>query len=164
MDDGSTELQRVAFETSEGVFHSKKWGIAFGSEIIQDLKVVARNNPRSRARLCLHPNQSDIHQEMLIVMHKSAIEKPQRRTIGFDTKIVFEGEANLIYCDEAGRECRRILLSQDGLRYVHTNTSEFHSLQILSEWFVFLEVLKGPFTIGTTEFASWSVATSGCCS
>ncbi len=163
MEEVSSDLLRMANETAVGVFHARQWGMTFGSEIIQELKISARNNPRSRARLCLHPNQNDVHQEMLIVMHSSAIEKPQRRTIGFDTKIVLEGNAKFIYYDEVGQEQSSLLLSQDGLRYVHTNSSEFHSLQILSEWFVFLEVLKGPFTEGTTEFASWSVATIGCC-
>jgi len=164
MEEVSSDLLRLANETAVGVFHARQWGVTFGNEIIEELKKVARNNPRSRARLCLHPNQNDIHQEMLIVMHESAIEKPQRRTIGFDTKVVFEGNAEFIYYDDIGRERRRISLSQNGLRYVHTNTSEFHSLKILSEWFVFLEVLKGPFSEGTTEFAPWLITNDGNCS
>ena len=164
MEEVSSNLLRLANETAVGVFHARQWGLTFGSEIIQELKIAARNNPRSRARLCLHPNQNDVHQEMLIVMHESAIEMPQRRTIGFDTKVVIEGNAEFIYYDNIGQERRRIFLSQDGLRYVHTNTSEFHSLKILSEWFVFLEVLKGPFTEGTTEFAPWLITNGGICS
>jgi cupin fold WbuC family metalloprotein len=164
MEEVSSDLLRLANQTSVGVFHAKQWGLTFGSEIIQELKLAALNNPRSRARLCLHPNQNDVHQEMLIVMHESAIEKPQRRTIGFDTKVVFEGNAEFIYYDDIGRELRRIFLSEDGLRYVHTNTSEFHSLKILSEWFVFLEVLKGPFSEGDTEFAPWLITNDGNCS
>jgi cupin fold WbuC family metalloprotein len=163
MEEVSSDLLRLANQTSVGVFHAKQWGLTFGSEIIQELKLAALNNPRSRARLCMHPNQSDVHQEMLIVMHKSAIEKPQRRTIGFDTKLVFEGNAEFIYYDEVGRERRRIFLSQDGLRYVHTNSFEYHSLKVLSEWFVFLEVLKGPFSEGTTEFAPWLITSEGNC-
>ena len=161
MEEGSSELLRVTNETSAGVFHAKQWGMTFGSEIIQELKIVARDNPRSRARLCLHPSKNDVHQEMLIVMHKSAIEQPQRRTIGFDTKVVIEGNAEFIYYDDVGQVRRSIFLSQHGVRYVHTNTSEFHSLKILSEWFVFLEVLKGPFSVGTTEFAPWVVINDG---
>ena len=164
MEEVSSNLLRLANETAVGVFHARQWGLTFGSEIIQELKIAARNNPRSRARLCLHPNQNDVHQEMLIVMHESVIEKPQRRTIGFDTKIVIEGNAKFIYYDDVGLELRSIFLSQDGLRYVHTNTTEFHSLQILSEWFVFLEVLKGPFTEATTEFAPWLITNGGICS
>ena len=148
-------LDKISKQTSEGVFHANTWGLNWGSDLINELKIAALKNSRNRSRLCLHPSKNDLHQEMLIVMSKSAIEKPQRRTIGFDTKIVIEGEANLHYFNDEGNLLRIIELGQNKSRYVHTCTSEYHALEIASDWFVFLEILRGPFSATATKFADF---------
>lgn len=148
-------LDKISKQTSEGVFHANTWGLNWGSDLINELKIAALKNSRNRSRLCFHPSKNDLHQEMLIVMSKSAIEKPQRRTIGFDTKIVIEGEANLHYFNDEGDLLRIIELGRTKSHYVHTCTSEYHALEIVSDWFVFLEILKGPFTEKTTKFADF---------
>ena len=104
----------------------------------------------------MHPSPDDSHQEMLIVMAQSAVERPQRRTTGFDTKIVMEGIATLRYFSDQGGLIRSVDLGGNGALYVHTNGTEFHSLSIRSPWFVFIEVLQGPFNSTTTEFAPWA--------
>lgn len=148
-------LDSIAIQTSEGVFHAKSWGMNWGDELIDELKLVAMVNPLYRSRLCLHPNINDPHQEMLIVMNKLAIERPQKRTIGFDTKVVISGKAKLNYFNERGDVVRTINLGKDFSRYVHTRSQDFHALEIISDWFVFLEILKGPFTDSTTKYASF---------
>ena len=148
-------LDRISKQTSEGVFHANTWGLNWGDELINELKNIAIKNSRSRSRLCLHPDKNDSHQEMLIVMYKSAVEKPQRRTIGFDTKIVIEGKANLFYFSDEGEILHKITLGWDNSRYVHTNSDNFHSLKIISDWFVFLEIVNGPFTPSTTQYANF---------
>lgn len=151
-------LLSVARQTSSEVFHANHWGISWGQQMIDELKEVARRSERSRARLCLHPDPSDRHQEMLIVMGKTSIEQPQRRTIGFDTKIVLEGRAVLRYFASEHLMTRTVDLGGEYERYVHTRSDEFHSLLVTSDWFVFLEVLEGPFDSNTTEFAPWSIS------
>lgn len=148
-------LSSIARRTSTDVFHANQWGLAWGSDVVAELKEVATQSDRGRARLCLHPMPEDRHQEMLIVMAHSAIELPQRRTIGFDTKIVLEGRAVLRYFAPDGAPTRSVELGGEHARYVHTRSDEFHSLLISSDWFVFLEVLEGPFDSHTTEFAPW---------
>jgi cupin fold WbuC family metalloprotein len=150
-------LDAIARRTSTEVFHANKWGVSWGREIIEELKEVALRSDRSRARLCLHPNPSDAHQEMLIVMARSAVELPQRRTLGFDTKIVIEGQATLRYYSPEGSQIRGVRLGGEASIYVHTGSSEYHSLLVESDWFVFLEILKGPFDASTTEFAPWAL-------
>jgi len=148
-------LDAIARRTSTEVFHANEWGVSWGREIIEELKEVALSSARGRARLCLHPKPSDLHHEMLIVMARSAVELPQRRTLGFDTKIVIEGQATLRYYSPEGSQIRSVGLGGDSSLYVHTASSEYHSLLIESDWFVFLEILKGPFDASTTEFAAW---------
>lgn len=151
-----SRLETVARRTAPDVFHANRWGMAWGEELISELKEVAGASARARARLCLHPSPSDSHQEMLIVMAQSALEIPQRRTIGFDTKVVLEGSATLRYFSEQGELVRSTELGGVDALYVHTSGPEFHSLKIRSPWFVFMEVLKGPFDSTTTEFAPWA--------
>ena len=150
-------LDLIARRTSPDVFHALEWGTSWGREVIDDLKTVAEASERSRARLCLHPTPEDQHQEMLIVMKASAIERAQRRTTGFDTKIVVEGRATLHYFTPVGRPTRAVSLGDDHAMYVQTRSAEYHSLLVESDWFVFLEILQGPFNAATTEFAAWDV-------
>lgn len=149
-------LLSISQRTASDVFHANHWGLVWGNEVIDELKEVASRSERSRSRLCLHPSQGDRHQEMLIVMSRDAIERPQRRTIGFDTKIVLEGRAVLHYFASDRSIMRSVELGGEHARYVHTRGDEFHSLLISSDWFVFLEILEGPFDSNTTEFAPWS--------
>jgi cupin fold WbuC family metalloprotein len=150
-------LDAVARRTSTEVFHANEWGVSWGREIIEELKEVALSSARGRARLCLHPNPSEVHQEMLIVMARSAVELPQRRSLGFDTKVIIEGQATLRYYSPDGNLTRSVGLGGGASMYVHTASSEYHSLLVESDWFVFLEILKGPFDSSTTEFAPWGL-------
>jgi cupin fold WbuC family metalloprotein len=150
-------LADISRQTSADVYHANQWGLDWGADVITELKDAAGRSARSRARLCLHPSPGDRHQEMLIVMSRNAIERPQRRTIGFDTKIVLEGRAVLRYfTPDGGSTTRSVELGGEHALYVHTRSDEYHSLSISSDWFVFLEVLEGPFDATTTEFAPWS--------
>ncbi len=154
-------LDQVARKTANEVFHAKSWGVSLGHEIINELKAVALASERHRARLCLHPSPEDFHQEMLIVLAKSAIERPQRRTIGFDTKIVMEGRAAFRFFSEGGDELSVIKMGDRGALYVHTCSPDYHSIVVESDWFVFLEILDGPFNSSTTEFAPWGQREEG---
>ena len=153
MDSLTPYLDRVARRTSPDVFHASNWGISWGREVVDELKGIAKASVRSRARLCLHPSPDDLHQEMLIVFANTAIESVQRRTIGFDTKIALEGRATLRYYLPTGELTREIKLGHEHAIYVHTSGNEYHSLTVETDWFVFLEVLQGPFDGATTEFA-----------
>lgn len=148
-------LATIAFPTQANVFHAKTWGLTLGSETIEALKLVAQRHESGRARLCLHPSVEDLHQEMLIVMSLSAKEVPQRRRNGFDTKLILEGSANMNFFSVSGDLLRTICLSSAEGFYHHTRSDEFHALEVVSEWFVFIEVLNGPFDSKTTEFATW---------
>lgn len=107
----------------------------------------------------MHPSPTDLHQEMLIVMKTTAVELPQRRRIGgraaFDSKIAIEGRAVLRYYELDQVVSRSVELDEKQSQYVHTRSDEYHSLLIMSDWFVYIEVLEGPFDATTTELAPW---------
>ena len=161
MDIATPHLDLIARRTSQEVFHANEWGISWGREVVDELKDVAALSERARARLCLHPAPEDLHQEMLIVMADTAVERAQRRTIGFDTKVVIEGNATLRYYTPTGDLTRSVKLGRDQAIYIHSRSTEYHSLLVESDWFVFLEILQGPFDNATTEFAPWESSLKG---
>ena len=161
MDIATPHLDLIARRTSQDVFHANEWGITWGKEVVDELKDVAASSERARARLCLHPAPDDLHQEMLIVMADTAVERAQRRTIGFDTKVVIEGNATLRYYTPTGDLTRSVKLGRDQATYIHSRSTEYHSLLVESDWFVFLEILQGPFDNETTEFAPWERSLKG---
>jgi glucose-6-phosphate isomerase len=147
------QLDEIAIRRAPEVFHARKWGISWSTEIIDELKEVAIASPRRRSRLCLHPSKDEHHQETLIVLQKEAIEIPQRRKNGFDSKVALEGEALMTYLGTGGETQFTYFLQAGTAPYLHTSNSLYHYLEVLSTWFVFLEICKGPFHSGTTEFA-----------
>ena len=161
MDIATPHLDLIARRTSPEVFHANEWGISWGREVVDELKDVAASSERARARLCLHPAPDDLHQEMLIVMADTAVERAQRRTIGFDTKVVIEGNATLRYYTPTGDLTRSVKLGRDQATYIHSRSTEYHSLLVESDWFVFLEILQGPFDNETTKFAPWERSLKG---
>ena len=150
-----TRLQAIAIPTAPGVLHAKEWGVTWGQPEIEELKTVALGVPARRARLCLHPSKEAIHQEMVIVVHKDAVEVPQRRSNGPHTKIALEGTANIELYSADGRLIRVLGLGGQGSRYFRTIDRSFHRLVGVTEWFVFIEILRGPFVASTTERAAW---------
>lgn len=150
-------LDVISYRRSPEVFHAKSWGISWGTEVIESLKLVAAQNPRQRSRLCLNPTPQDRHHEMLICLGAKAIETPQRRVTGFDTKVVIDGEASIQYFTLDGRLSSAIDLGESGQRYVNTRGENYHALRSKTEWFVFLEICEGPFYPGVTQFAPWAL-------
>ena len=157
MTSNTPTLDSISTSTARGVYHCHQWGNVWGNSVIEELKTVAALNAAQSARLCLHPNTEDVHQEMLIVLSRAHRERPQRRKTGFDTKVVIEGRALLRYFGSDGQLSRLEKLGGPEILYVHTCTTEYHSLEVESEFFVFLEILKGPFDVSTTEFAPWQL-------
>ena len=154
-------LNSIAIQKSPEVFHAKNWGLNWGNYLVDELKLVAFESPLKKSRLCLHPNIGDSHQEMLIVQHKNSKERPQRRFPGFDTKIVIEGEAIFRYYSLQGLVKKEINLGINYDTYLHTRNEDFHNLEVTTEWFVFLEILNGPFTLTTTIFADFDLEGGG---
>jgi cupin fold WbuC family metalloprotein len=145
-------LDEIAIRTAPEVFHARKWGVSWNPEVMGELKKVAMASAKRRSRLCLHPSVDEYHQEALIVYERQAIEIPQRRKNGFDSKIALEGRANMRFFDERGKLLSRMVIDANSNPYIHTRSSNFHCLEVLGAWFVFLEICEGPFLPDTTQF------------
>ena len=72
---------------------------------------------------------------------------------------VLSGDADYIIFDDKGKISERIPLGDfnSGKQfYVNIKTSLYHSITINSEWLVFLEITKGPFSPDDTVFPNWA--------
>jgi cupin fold WbuC family metalloprotein len=134
---------------------------AITSEIIGELKRRAVASPRRRARWCAHPgNQSDT-QEMVIVLTRDSCIPPHRHPGRSELLCVLEGRAKAWFFDEAGRVLRCLHMTppaEGGTFLYRTKPEEFHTLELETEFFVFLETTKGPFDPGATEVAAFAPA------
>lgn len=118
---------------------------ALDNKIIQVFKDFAFNSIRKQARLCLHSSEDDYFNEMLIVYHKECHELIQKRKNGFDKKIVIEGTAKYRFFDCKMNVLKEFELKTGELFYVSSDESDYHQLEVLSEFFIFVEIAKGPF-------------------
>lgn len=135
--------------------------IKIEKEAIKKLKAQAESAPLKRARLCLHKDEFDSLQEMVIVLCKDSYIKPHRHK-GKDELIhVMEGSFYLFTFDGRGRVIERVLLKQSGSRsYLLCRVREnmWHTIMPLSRFVVFHEVIRGPFRgAKAKEFAPWAV-------
>ena len=132
-----------------------------GSAEIAFLKARARENPRLRARLCMHADPHAAVHEMLIVHHRDAYVPPHRHRGKGESFHVIEGEATIVLFDDAGTVTERIPIGSSGngrAFYYRFEGSVPHTLLIESEWLVFHETTKGPFDRSATELMTWAPA------
>jgi cupin fold WbuC family metalloprotein len=128
-------------------------------EIIVELKRRAVTSPRHRARWCAHPDNQSETQEMLIVLTKQTCIPPHRHPGRSETLCVLEGRARAWFFDEAGRvvRCLQMTPPSDGGTFLYrTKPDEFHTLELETDFFVFLETTRGPFNPNSTQVASFA--------
>ena len=129
------------------------------NKIIDNLKLLAKNNNTRRARIILHSTEcSDIH-EMLIVFEKNSYIRPHKHIGKTESYLVLEGELDLIYFHDNGEVKNVINLSNinSGKTFFLRSENElWHTLLIKSDYVILLETTDGPLNKNSTIFAEWS--------
>ena len=141
------------------VFYPSETNISIARSIISDLKNIALENPRARARLCVHETPEAIIQQMFIVHPFNTYVRPHRHKIKEESILVLEGTADLLIFGDSDNVEKCVNLSDyssGGIFFHLMPPNIYHSLIIKTEWFAFVEVTKGPFRKQDTEFAPWS--------
>ncbi|MEX1049873.1 MAG: WbuC family cupin fold metalloprotein [Akkermansiaceae bacterium] len=132
---------------------------ALTPEIIGELKSRATASPRRRARWCAHADNSAETQEMVIVLAKDSCIPPHRHPGRSESLSVLEGRAKAWFFDDAGQVIRCLPMTphgEGGVAFYRTNPAEFHTLEIESEFFIFIETTRGPFDPASTEIAPFA--------
>jgi cupin fold WbuC family metalloprotein len=133
--------------------------VAIGAGDIASLKQASLSTARKRIRICTHPDTNDRLHEMLIVHAAGAYVRPHKHEGKSESMHVLEGEADVVFFDDAGALGEVIRLGpydSPHRFYYRINTPVFHMLLIESEFLVFHEVTNGPFRREETVFAPWA--------
>lgn len=153
-------MMELRKESDEVWFSTKSTSeiVRFGREEVEFLKRQCLQNPRGKARICLHESADELFQEMLIALRPETLNSPHKhlRGGGKSYKIV-EGSMNVVIYDNQLREVKRILLSSDDVTalqcYARVPEHVWHTVKVISDPCVFLEAKTGPFKQEYTEWA-----------
>lgn len=109
----------------------------------------------SRVRLCLHGGLDEALHQMVIALPKGDYVRPHCHHGKVESMMALEGQADLIFFDREGAKSQRLSLRANQSSLVRIYPGAFHTLQVLSAMFLFLETTTGPFRREDTEYAVW---------
>jgi glucose-6-phosphate isomerase len=124
-------------------------------DVMERLKQMAVEAPLKRARLCLHSSHEDAVQEMVIALHQSTYIRPHRHQNGTESFHMIEGSVLIGFFEETGeiRETLQLQADRRSIFLYRLSASFWHTVLPLTEFAVFHEVAKGPFTVA--EYPAW---------
>lgn len=123
------------------------------------LKAGALANERRRMRLCAHRSPQDALHEMLIALGRDTYIRPHKHDGKSESFHVIEGQADVIFFDDAGGITEVIALGEHGAGrcfYYRLADPWYHCVLVNSPVFVYHETTNGPFEPQQTTFAPWS--------
>lgn len=126
---------------------------------IDGLKRLSLLNPRRRIRFCAHSTPEDKLQEMFIVHMRGCYVRPHKHLDKVEALAVIEGEADAVLFNDDGSIRDVISMGPAGSGkafYQRLSQPLYHTLLILSDFFVFHEVTEGPFLREKTVFPDWA--------
>jgi cupin fold WbuC family metalloprotein len=141
-----------ATETSIGVFHADDWGQSLDENVLKLLKISAQENKNNKSRYCLHPNPEEILQVTYLSFIRPYSDRIHKHPFRPEVMIPIYGRATFSTFDETGNlKSSKVL---DGAKpfAVSTNLDCWHSLEILTESFLVVEIGKGPFNKDSTVY------------
>ena len=146
-------------KTSPEVFFPSDDCFHLGVSAINELIESAKETERQRARLCIHPSDDALIQQMFIVHPAGAYVRPHRHNNKTESMLILQGEVDYLSFTNSGELVERIELSDyhSGCSFFQmTPPGLYHSLIIKTRWLIFIEVTGGPFRKSDSNFAPWS--------
>lgn len=140
---------------SPSVLYAREVITTVSQDQIEELKQLALSTPLKRARLCLHLSKEDLVQEMVIVLHRDTYLRPHRHQDKTESFHMIEGEVCVCFFEDSGEIRQTLRLSADHKKtfLYRLSDSLWHTVVPLTEFAVFQEVAKGPFS--ASEYPSW---------
>ena len=128
------------------------------SDTIADLVKRARQTPRGRLNLNLHPRLEDPIQRLLNAGSPGTYVRPHRhRPAIWELVMTLRGHIDAIVFDEEGRITRRVPLKPGGDGIIQSEGGVWHSFVFLEADSVAFEIKPGPYEATLDkEFAPWS--------
>ena len=126
---------------------------------IENLFVQANMNSIKRARICTHPRQESIVQEMLIAFRRDSYVRPHLHKNKSESFHVIRGELDVIFFDNAGQVVNRVPLGiyHSGYPfYFRAEVERWHTVLIKSEYALVHEITVGPYLPEETFYPDWA--------
>lgn len=126
---------------------------------IEEIRRLAAQNSRKRARLCAHDTVENSLHEMLVVHGRGAYVPPHKHLGKTESTHIIEGIIDVVLFDEEGRIADVIHMgdyASGKIFYYRMANPLFHTLIIRSDVLVFHETTNGPFDPNDTLFAPWA--------
>lgn len=145
-------FEDFAENMGDGVYHALNWDVNLPDSLVADLIEEARKNIYRKARLCLHPDPSQILQFTYLAFvspYKDRIHShPNRPEIiypifGSALHSTFDSKSNLL---------KSTTLTSEQPVALGTPVGNWHSIEAMSEVFVMLEIGTGPFINTSTVY------------
>lgn len=136
-------------ETSPGVFHAKAWGLSITRAHVEAL--LERCSSLGRSRICMHPSPDEEEQQMLVAISPLSPDVPHMHPEKYETLIPLRGNALYVTYNSSGSVAETLELSPESPVSVCTPPRTIHSIQVLSDFFLFWELARGPFTRNSTQ-------------
>jgi cupin fold WbuC family metalloprotein len=125
---------------------------------LEELKILAQKDPNKRARICLHKDDGEMIQEMIIAFCKDSYIRPHRHIDKSESYHIIEGRIEIIFYNDNGIEIDKVVLSDkiDEHPFLfRISNSAWHTVVPKSDFVIIHEVTKGPFNKNSSEFADW---------
>jgi len=126
---------------------------------IRALRKTAQESPAKRARYCLHRDNLDPVQEMIIAFESDSYVPPHRHLDRSESFHMMEGSVDVVFFDDAGKVSRRVRLSADlpkTSRFYRLNSAMWHTVILVSAHAVLHETTAGPFNSTQSELPPWA--------
>jgi len=140
------------------VIRNKQDTIYIDRKKLEELKILAQKDPNKRARICLHKNDEEMVQEMIIAFCKDSYIRPHRHIDKSESYHIIEGRIEIIFYNDSGIEIDKVVLSDKMDEHpflFRISNSDWHTVVPKSDFVIIHEVTKGPFNKNSSEFADW---------
>ena len=140
------------------VIRNKHDTIYIDRKKLDELKILAQKDPNKRARICLHKDDGEMIQEMIIAFCKDSYVRPHRHIDKSESYHIIEGRIEIIFYNDNGIEIDKVVLSDkiDEHPFLfRISNSAWHTVVPKSDFVIIHEVTKGPFNKNSSEFADW---------
>lgn len=152
----STELKLNIIKKSPGIFiNTSEDSFCLNHKHVELLKNEIPVSPKGRSRICVHKSNDELIHQMVIAMPHDHYVQAHKHTGKSESYQVIEGEAMFVEFDNQASIKLVYFLNAENC-FLKTTIGQYHTLIVLSEFFVFMETTNGPFEESANFFAPWA--------
>ncbi|MEI6470732.1 MAG: WbuC family cupin fold metalloprotein [Betaproteobacteria bacterium] len=151
-------MRKLTQKTSD-VYSVEENIFSIGAAEIDFLKSKLSNSSKGRVRINLHPKNSDLLHEMIIILSPDSYIRPHKHPKKSEAFHLIYGAVDVVLFDSVGNISKVIpLAANDHSKPFYYRMSEptLHTLIVRSDLLVVHEITNGPFIEGATIYAEFA--------